>query len=256
MRKQRLFSLVSLATIVTFLGATLSADRLRLRSGEAVDGSFVSADTKVVRVLLANGQVAEFQVDTVAAVEFTPRKAPPPAPDPAKAAPAITIPMGTVLNVLLTEDIDVDAAQAGMTFKSVLDDPVMMNGGVVLPRGAAVELQVAKVEQAGQFIGADKITLKANSIAFGGRTYEITTAQFESAGKGEGKRTARKVGGGAGLGAAIGAIAGGGKCAAIGALAGGATGAIVASQGTEHLKLPAETRLRFTLNAAVTVRSA
>ena len=33
-----------------------------------------------------------------------------------------------------------------------------------------------------------------------------------------------------------------------------ATGAIVASQGTEHLKLEAETRLQFTLNAAVTVR--
>jgi len=28
----------------------------------------------------------------------------------------------------------------------------------------------------------------------------------------------------------------------------------MASQGTEHLKLPAETRLQFTLNAAVTVQ--
>jgi hypothetical protein len=257
MRKQHLLLLVSLASIVMILSVTLSADRVRLRSGQSVDGSFMSADTKVVRVLLANGQVAEFQVDTVAAVEFTPRKAPPPpAPDPAKAPPPITIPMGTVLNVRLTDNIDVDAAQAGMTFKSVLDDPVMIGGAVVLPRGAAVELQAAKVEQAGKFKGADKITLKANSISFGGRKYEITTTQVESSGKGEGKKTARKVGGGAGLGAAIGGIAGGGTGAAIGALAGGATGAIVASQGTEHLKLPAETRLQFTLNAAVTVRSA
>jgi hypothetical protein len=60
--------------------------------------------------------------------------------------------------------------------------------------------------------------------------------------------------GGAGLGAAVGAIAGGGTGAAIGAAAGTATGAVVASKGTEHLTLPAETRMQFTLNAAVTVR--
>ena len=115
-------------------------------------------------------------------------------------------------------------------------------------------LQAAKVEQAGKMKGADKITLKANSIAFGGRQYEIVTTYVESKGSGEGKKTARKVAGGAGLGAIVGGIAGGGTGAAIGAAAGAATGAIMASQGTEHLKLDAETRLQFTLNAAVTVR--
>ena len=159
-----------------------------------------------------------------------------------------------MLNVRLTEGVDVDAAQAGMTVKSLLDDPVMMNGKVIVPRGAAVALQVAKVEQAGKMKGADKITLKANSIAFGGRKYEIVTTYVESKGSGEGKKTTRKVAGGAGLGAIVGGIAGGGTGAAIGAAAGAATGAVVASQGTEHLKLPAETRLQFTLNAAVTVQ--
>jgi hypothetical protein len=245
----------SLVAVVCFGGASLSADRVRLRSGQTVDGSFMSADVKVVRLLLANGKIAEFAVDTVTAVEFSARKAPPPAtaPDPSKAPPPVTIPTGTALNVRLTQGIDVDAAQTGMTFKSLLDDPVMIGGVVVLPRGSAVVLQAAKVEQAGKMKGADKITLKANSIAFGGRQYQIVTTYVESKGSGEGKKTARKVGGGAGLGAVVGGIAGGGTGAAIGAVAGGATGAIVASQGTEHLKLDAETRLQFTLNAAVTV---
>jgi hypothetical protein len=110
------------------------------------------------------------------------------------------------------------------------------------------------VEHAGKMKGADAITLKANSLSFGGRKYEIVTTAVESKGSGEGKKTARKVGGGAGLGAAIGGIAGGWTGAAIGAAAGAATGTIVASQGTEHLKLPAETRLQFSLNAAVTVQ--
>jgi hypothetical protein len=102
--------------------------------------------------------------------------------------------------------------------------------------------------------GSDKISLKANSITFGGQTYEIATAYVESKGSGEGKKTARKVGGGVGLGAIVGGIAGGGSGAAIGAAVGGATGAVVASQGKEHLQLPAETRLQFQLSAAVTIK--
>jgi hypothetical protein len=252
--QRHLFAVATLAAVVA-AGAALSADRVKLRSGKFVDGAFMSADVKVVRLLLANGSVAEFPVEGISAVEFSPRKAPPPpAPDPARKPDPVTLPTGTVLNVLLTEAIDVDATQSGATFKALLDDPVMAGGKVVLPRGSAVLLQAAKVEQAGKMKGEDKITLKANSIAFGGRKYDIVTSQVESKSGGEGKKTTRKLIGGAGLGAAIGGIAGGGTGAAIGAAAGAATGAIVASQGTAHLKLPAETRLQFTLNAAVTVQ--
>jgi len=251
----RKHSALVVTAIVAAAGITLSADKVTLRTGQVVSGNFMSADVKIVRLLLANGKIAEFPVDGVTALEFSPRKAPPaPAPNPAAAPKPITIPNGTVLNVLLSEAIDVDAAQAGHTFKSLLDDPVMLNGKVVVPRGSAVVLQAAKVEQAGKMKGADKITLKANSLAFGGKKYEIVTTAVEQKGSGEGKKTTRKLVGGAGLGAIVGGIAGGGTGAAIGAAAGAATGAIVASQGTEHLKLPAETRLQFTLNAAVTVQ--
>jgi hypothetical protein len=245
----------TIAVLLTSASARAVADRVKLRSGQSVTGNFMSADVKVVRILLENGKVAEFDVADISAVEFSPRKTPPPpAPDPSKAPPPVTVPSGTVLSVLLTQAIDVDAAEAGMTFKALLDDPVMVGGKVVVPRNAAVVVQVAKVEQAGKMKGSDKISLKANTVSFGGRKYDIVTASVEQSGQGEGKKTTRKVVGGAGLGAAIGGIAGGGKGAAIGALVGGGTGAAVASSGTEHLKLPAETRLQFTLSAAVTVQ--
>ena len=206
-------------------------------------------------MLLPDGSAATFPIADVSDVEFTARKSPPaPAPDPAKAPAPVTVPAGTVLSVLLTQAIDVDVAQAGMTFRALLDDPVMLGGRVVIPRHAAVLLQAAKVEQAGKFKGADRIVLKANSVTFGGRRYDIVTSQVEEKGSGETKKTRRKVLGGAGLGAVTGAIIGGGEGAAIGAVAGTATGAIVSSQGTEHLTLPAETRLQFTLDAAVIVR--
>jgi len=102
--------------------------------------------------------------------------------------------------------------------------------------------------------GSDKISLKLHSIGFGGKVYEVASAYVETKGQGEGKKTARKVGGGAGLGAIVGGIAGGGSGALIGAAVGGIGGAVVASQGEEHLKLPAETRLQFVLSTTVTIQ--
>jgi hypothetical protein len=166
----------------------------------------------------------------------------------------VTVPQGTTLNVRLTQAIDVDSAQAGTNFRALVDDPIMLDGKVVIPRGAAAVLQAVKVAQSGKMKGSDKITLKMNSISFGGHAYEVATTHVESKGKGEGKKTARKVGGGVGLGALIGGIAGGGEGAAVGALVGGVAGAAVASGGEEHLKLPAETRLQFQLNAAVRIQ--
>jgi hypothetical protein len=249
------------AIVLIGAGPSLSADRIRLRSGKTIDGIFIGGDSKSVRVLLDNGQISEVPLAEAVAVEFEARKpAPPPPPKPAAAPKAaapksVTVPAGTALNVRLAQTIDVDASQAGMTFKAVVDDPVMIAGSIVIPRGASAVVQAVKVEQSGKMKGSDKISLKLNSIAFGGFVHEVATTYVETKGKGEGKRTARKVGGGAGLGAIVGGIAGGGEGAAIGAAVGAVTGAAVASGGEEHLKLPAETRLQFQLSAAVNIRS-
>jgi hypothetical protein len=256
--------------LVLTVGVSLSADRVRLRSGKVIEGNFVGADSKAVRMLLDDGRVSEIAIADTVAVEFSPRKPPPPPPPPppkpaaagapAAAAPppapkAVTVPAGTMINVRLTQPIDVDASQAGMKFKAIVDDPVMIGGSIVVPRGASAVLEAVQVQQSGKMKGSDKITLKVNSIGFGGMVYEVATAYVETKGKGEGKKTARKVGGGAGLGAIVGGIAGGGSGAAIGAAVGGVTGAAVSAGGEEHLKLAAETRLQFQLSAAVNIRS-
>ena len=253
------------ALLLAGAAASLDADLVRLRSGKKVEGMFIGGDSKSVRVLLDNGSVSEVPLADAVGVEFSPRKPPPPPPAPAPVAaaaaapkpaprPAVTVPAGTPINVRLAQDIDVDLSQAGQRFKAVVDDPVMIGGSVVIPRGASATLQAVQVQQSGQMKGSDKITLKVNTITFGGMVHEVTTAYVETKGKGEGKRTARKVGGGAGLGAIVGGIAGGGEGAAIGAAIGGVTGAAMASSGEEHLKLAAETRLQFQLTQAVTIK--
>jgi len=260
--------------LVIATGVSLSADRVKLRSGKVIEGMFMGADSKSVRVLLDDGQVSEVPVADAVSVEFSARKpaAPPAAPaskptakpaaaaTPAAATPApaskvVTVPAGTPINVRLTQAIDVDSSQAGMNFKGVVDDPVMIGGSIAIPRGASAMLQAVKVEQSGKMKGSDKITLKLNAVSFGGMVHQVATTYVESKGKGEGKKTGRKVAGGAGLGAIVGGIAGGGEGAAIGAAIGGATGAAVSAGGEEHLQLPAETRLQFQLSAAVSIRS-
>jgi len=244
---------MSLAVALLVCSASLSADRIKLRNGQTVQGTVTSQDATTVRMTLANGRRAQFPMTDVASIEFSPRTPPEPPPTQSRPAP-VTVPAQTVLNVRLTEPVDVDATRLGATFRALLDDPVMMNGAVVIPRGALVVLQAAHVEQSGKMKGSDKVTLKANSIAFGGYSYEIASTYVEAKGKGEGRRTARKIGGGVGLGAIVGGIAGGGEGAAIGAAVGAVTGSVMASQGEEHLKIPAESRLQFQLASAVTVR--
>ena len=253
------------AALVLAVGVSLSADRVRLRSGKVVQGMFIGADSKTVRVLLDSGQVSEIPIEEAIAVEFSARKPepPPPPPAPRKPAPApaaaepktVTVPAGTSINVRLSQPIDADVSQAGQAFKSVVDDPVMIGGNIVIPRGAVAMVQAVKVEQSGKMKGSDKVSLKLNAIKFGGMVYEVATGYVETKSKGEGKETAKKVGGGAGLGAIVGGIAGGGKGAAIGAAVGTVTGVAVASGGEQHLQIPAETRLQFQLTAAVNIKS-
>jgi hypothetical protein len=173
--------------------------------------------------------------------------------DPTSKVVQITVPAGTTINVRLTQDIDVDVAQAGTTYRVRVDDPVMIDGAIVIPREAGAVMQAVKVAQSGDFKGSDQISLKLNTISFGGRSYQLVSEYAVVAGKGEGKKTARKVGGGAGLGAIIGGIAGGGEGALIGATIGAIGGTAVAAGGQEHLKLPAETRLQFKLASSFRV---
>jgi len=98
------------------------------------------------------------------------------------------------------------------------------------------------------------LILQLDRISAGGKFYSVQTNQYQREGSSRGKNTAEKVGVGAGIGAIIGAIAGGGKGAAIGAAAGGGLGGgVQAATKGQQIKLPSETVLNFTLQAALTV---
>ena len=169
------------------------------------------------------------------------------------AAAASIVPAGTVLNVRTTQPIAAESAQPGMTLTGVVDDPVAVDGQIVIPRGAIAMLEVVNVEQSSNMKGRDRITFKVHSIQTKSGTYPVATNQVELKGSSEGKKAAKKIIGGAGIGAALGGILGGGTGAAIGAATGGGTGAVITGSGKTHLVVPAETVLQFQLSTSMRV---
>src|SRR5262245_18682262 len=257
-------SRIPVATVsLMLLAFTLQADVVKLKDGRAIQGIFLGGNARQIDVLSPGGQTLNFPLTSVASVTFSAlpgaegggaapgAQQAPAAPAP---RPAVLIPTGTVLRVRTIDNIDVDASAAGAKYRASLDDPIMVGGAVVIPRGADATLQAVKVQQSGKMKGSDLIQLKVVNVVVKGATYPVVTSVAESKGKGEGKATTRKTLGGAGLGALIGGIAGGGKGALIGTAAGAAGGLIISASGEQHLKIKPETRLEFTLQSDVKIR--
>jgi hypothetical protein len=166
----------------------------------------------------------------------------------------VTIEAGTLLSARLGETISTETAKAGDTFTATLDRPLVIDGVVIAEKGARAEGRVEEALQAGRLRGLASISIRLVRLhTADGQRLDIQTDAFNSQGESTKRQDAVKVGGGAGIGAAIGAIAGGGKGAAIGAAIGGAAGAgtVAATRGKAAV-LPVETRIDFRLSQAVT----
>jgi hypothetical protein len=166
----------------------------------------------------------------------------------AQTAKTVTVPAGSRILVRMVDSIDSNKQKTGYRFTATLETNLQAVDVVVAPRGTTVYGRLASASSAGRMKGSSELTLELTDIVINGTAYPLLSSAYEVKGSGEGSKTAKKVVGGAGLGALIGGIAGGGKGAGIGALAGAAGGtAIAASKKGQQLSIPSESLLEFRL---------
>jgi hypothetical protein len=164
----------------------------------------------------------------------------------------ITVPAGTRILIRTIDPIDSTKQKTGYRFSATLETNLQAEDTVIAPRGTTIYGRLANASSAGRMKGSSDLTLELTDIVINGTAYPLLTSTYEIKGKGEGGNTAKKVVGGAGLGALIGGLAGGGKGAGIGALAGAGAGtAIAASKKGEQLQIPSESLLEFRLEQPV-----
>jgi hypothetical protein len=142
----------------------------------------------------------------------------------------------------------------GYRFQASLEEPLSVDGNVVVPKGADVYGRLEGSKETGTFTGRSELKLVLTGIVVHGQTVPLITGEYEVSGKSKGASTAKRTVGGAALGSIIGALAGGGKGAAIGAGTGAGVGAAseIITKG-DQVMIPSETLLDFTLQQSVTI---
>jgi hypothetical protein len=164
------------------------------------------------------------------------------------AAPALTIPPGTDIPVMIDETIALKRDQIGKTFPAHVTRDVVVHGAVAIPAGAPAE--VALIESKNTPGAA---SFRVARISIGGRMRRVQTDVAHADTSRSGMSTGKKTGIGALAGGVIGLVAGGGsgllKGAVVGVGGGLAWGLL--DKGTTQVK--ANTPLAFSLRDPVRV---
>ncbi len=282
MRKLALLSLTAFALA--------SADTVTLKNGRVMNGTYLGGTAREIRLDMGDHvetipveRVSTVQFDSAAPVAQTepPRDqrdqrdrqpsnfdrfngpptasngdAPPPRSDapPRNDVAAMVIPQGTPITVRMIDSVDSETARLGDHFRASIEDPVIVNGQTVIPRGADVSVRLSDDQKSGKISGKTVLTLTISTLTINGREVDVTTGDVQEASSSRGSRSGKVIGGTTALGAIIGAVAGGGKGAAIGAASGAAvgTGGEVMTKG-QRVKIPSESRLTFTLSNDVRI---
>jgi hypothetical protein len=164
------------------------------------------------------------------------------------------LPSGTIVAVRLDRALSTDRDRTGDTFRAILEQPVVIDGTDVLPRGTTFTGHVTTSASSGRLKGRGVLGMTLDAFDLNGQRYPITTSSQTRASEAHKKRNIELIGGGTGLGALIGGLAGGGKGAGIGAAVGAGAGTgVAATTGKKDVEVPAETLLRFSLKGPVKV---
>jgi hypothetical protein len=157
---------------------------------------------------------------------------------PFSEANAVDLPKGTPIYVRLRQSISSSTAEAGQHFSALLDEPLMVNGRLVAPRGSALSGFVVAARRSGRPPDAGYLRLTLSSLTINGKDIPIETSSvFVEGGSYKNRNLAFTSGGsGSDQGNLIGSIIGDGS---------GTTAAFVTDK--KEVGFSAEHRMGFRL---------
>src|SRR5258707_7687396 len=167
----------------------------------------------------------------------------------------VTLPENTAIHVTLDQAVSSNRSNPGDHFEATVSEPVIIDGKTVIPQGAQAEGLVVDAHKSGRLMGRARLQLALQSVAVEGQDYDVRTVSHARIGRDHKKRNWLWIGGGAGGGAAIGALAGGGTGARIGGPGGAAAGTTVSwATGHKDIKLAPQTPVAVEMGDPVTVK--
>jgi hypothetical protein len=160
----------------------------------------------------------------------------------------VTLPARTTIHVTLDQALTSNQNRPGDRFSATVSEPVVVDGQTIIPRSARADGLVVDARHSGRLMGRARLQLALQSVDVNGRYYDVRTISHPRIGKNHNKHNWEWIGGGAGGGLLIGALADGGTGALIGGPVGvgaGMTYALIT--GRRDIKLAPETPVTFEL---------
>jgi len=167
------------------------------------------------------------------------------APRPKPPEPLL-IPAGTMLSASLETGLSSASSKEGDAILARLAEDVKVGERVVLKSGTELRGRVVAATPSGRVKGRARLAFDFDRVVVGGKEHEVALRAVDIVADSSKSKDAKIIGGAAGAGLIIGAIADGKKGAAIGTAIGGAagTGAVLATRGRE-VELPSGSSLKL-----------
>src|SRR5436190_2935985 len=186
---ERTMRLIYAGMALTF--ATLAfGDTITLKNGNVVNGNYLGGTVRTVRVEVGDN-IQTLDVSDITRIEFGGQPAPlaaaprqesnvmrpsdPPPAQPQTTAGSMTLPAGTNFVIRMIDGVDSEQSRVGQSFAASLDQPVLLGGDTVIPRGADVTVKLVDSKQSGKLTGRTELALSLQSVRVNGRMVDINT---------------------------------------------------------------------------------
>jgi hypothetical protein len=264
-------SRLTLLIAVCLLVSTAWGDSLQLKNGSLIKGKYLGGTETEVSFRVGSS-VQRYSLEDIQSILFDDSGSPSARSDSPQLEPrlnrpgddrytrssaagdTVTVPSGTSIMIRTIDSVDSDKNQVGDKFLASLEQPIIVNDVVLVPKGADVYGRLTEATQAGHIQGRSQLRLELTGIVVNNQTIPLVTGDYSVSGSSRGASSAKRIGGATAGGALLGAIIGGGKGAAVGAGVGaaGGTAVQVVTKG-EQVHVPSETLLQFTLQQDVRI---